>query len=448
MTSNNTMKEDVYNFNNKYTAICSNCAGKKRKVYKIINKSKNTVYELEVKDYYLSKLCNGKNTINTIITTFSRVTGEGIDKDSLVEFFQQLEEEGIIEKVKQKKSAEKTSIIDEKKIYEDMLKESRQETQLKIDDENDIEQPSLMIWIWESRNPQNVLKGASKFSKSIRGFINITQYSLVILFPLAIGTVLNNMDQLEADYTTYVIENIPNLFGLLTVAGIQASLAGLASGIVTQSFNNPPTSISFGLLLGFIPKIVIRFKSEYLTSRQRKIAYLSIIKVRMFVLSIAVYIWQISHDYGTTLPFYTIIFMMTGFIGLLIDSVPLWPSPGYYGFISAIDKQDIIRSTVSIWLMMIKGVSLPKELSSRRINVSIFIGILGIIEGLIVLCILISFLSKGISDIFVKDVFGEGARWLISIGLTLYAGNVVYNFWKAMSSSRGAQLSNDGTTKK
>jgi len=448
MTSSNTMKTDVYRFNNVNKVICANCAGKKSKVYKLINKDKNTVYELDIKDYYLCKLCNGKNTINTIIETFSTVTGDDVDRESLIEFLQELEKEGIIDKIIQIESSKTINIEDEARIYADILKESKRETELKIDDENNIEEPSLMIWIWESRNPQNILRGASEFSKSIRGFINLAQYSLVILFPLAIGTILNNIDQLKADYTTYLIENIPNIFGLLTVAGVQASLAGLASGIVTQSFNNPPTSISFGLLMGFIPQVAIRFKSEYLTSRQRRIAFSSIIKVRMFVLSVAVYIWQTSHTYGTTLPFYTIIFIITGFIGLIIDSFPLWPSPGYYSLISAIDKQDVIRSTISIWLMLIKGVSLPKELSARRINISKVIGIIGLIEGLIIIYILISFLSRGISDVFVKEVFGEGARWLISLGLTLYVANVVYKFWKAMSNAREAKLGSIPTTKK
>ena len=98
--------------------------------------------------------------------------------------------------------------------------------------------------------------------------------------------------------------------------------------------------------------------------------YASALKIRMIILSLSIYIWHASHGYGNNLPFYAIIFIMTGIIGLLVDLLPLWPSPGYYLLITSRKYNDIIKSTISIWLMILKGIELPKEISEKEVVVA------------------------------------------------------------------------------
>ena len=52
---------------------------------------------LQLKDDQVSE--DIKNTLNTIIETFSTVTGDDVDRESLIEFLQELEKESIIEKI-------------------------------------------------------------------------------------------------------------------------------------------------------------------------------------------------------------------------------------------------------------------------------------------------------------------------------------------------------------
>jgi len=134
---------------------------------------------------------------------------------------------------------------------------------------------------------------------------------------------------------------------------------------------------------------------------------------------------------------------MTGVIGLLVDLLPLWPSPGYYLLITSRKYNDIIKSTISIWLMILKGIELPKEISEKEVVVAKLLGIVGLLEIIVTFTIIISFLSRGISDILVKDIFGNGARPIVAIVLWLFACNVINRFWKAMNAAQENRLQND-----
>ena len=71
------------------------------------------------------------------------------------------------------------------------------------------------------------------------------------------------------------------------------------------------------------------------------------------------------------------------------------------------------------------------------------LGIVGLLEVIVTFTIIISFLSRGISDILVKDIFGNGARPIVAIVLWLFACNVINRFWKAMNAAQENRLQND-----
>ena len=441
---NNDIDGEVYLFNEQVKVINAISEGKDTKMYKIIDLEKEIVYELDSKSYFLCRLCDGKTSIDDIARIFKMKTEEEVNKEQLTKFFKNLEKAGIISKAsKQREILKRGKEDNEAYTYEKILEKSKKEEEISILEEDDISVPSFSVWIWQSKNPVNTLKSFNQAGHLITSIYKVMGYSLWIIFPTAILILLNNTDQVKYDYTTYVVNEIPNLFGLLGIAGLQASIANITTGVISQSYRNPPKRIRFGLLFCFIPKIVIEINAEYLTAKQRSIMYASALKMRMIILSISIYLWNASHGYGNNLPFYAIIFIMTGVIGLLVDLLPLWPSPGYYLLISSRKYNDIIKSTISIWLMILKGIELPKEISEKEVVVAKLLGIVGLLEVIVTFTIIISFLSRGISDILVKDIFGNGARPIVAIVLWLFACNVINRFWKAMNAAQENRLQND-----
>ena len=434
----------LYLFNEKVEAIIGDSDKKKKRMYKIINLEKEVVYELDSKSYFLCRLCDGKTSIDEIARIFKLKTEEEVNEKQLIDFFEDVEKAGIIKKVsKQKRILKRRKEEGEAYTYEKIVENSIKEEEISVLDEGNISIPSFSIWVWQSSDPVNTLKLFNRLGNSVTSTFRIIGYSLWLIFPAALLTLLNNTSRLEYDYTTYVVSEIPNLFGLLGIAGLQASLANITTGVISQTYKNPPKSIKLGLLFGFIPKIVIELKAEYLTAKQRSIMYASALKMRMIILSLSIYIWHASHGFGNNLPFYTIIFIMTGIIGLLVDLLPLWPSPGYYLLITSKKYNDIIKSTIRTWLMILKGVELPREITKSEVKIAKILGIIGLLEIVGTLTIIISFLSRGISDILVKDIFGNGARPIVTVMLWLFAGSVINRFWKAMNASQVKRLQHD-----
>ena len=93
--------------------------------------------------------------------------------------------------------------------------------------------------------------------------------------------------------------------------------------------------------------------------------------------------------------------------------------------------------------MILKGIELPKEITKSEVKIAKILGIIGLLEIVGTLTIIISFLSRGISDILVKDIFGNGARPIVTVMLWLFAGSVINRFWKAMNASQVKRLQHD-----
>ena len=210
---NNDIDGEVYLFNEQVEVINAISEGKDTKMYKIIDLEKEIVYELDSKSYFLCRLCDGKTSIDDIARIFKMKTEEEVNKEQLTKFFKNLEKAGIISRAsKQKEILKRGKGDNEAYTYEKILEKSKKEEEISMLEEDDISVPSFSVWIWQSKDPVNTLKSFNQAGHSITSIFKVMGYSLWIIFPTAILILLNNADQVKYDYTTYVVNEIPNLF--------------------------------------------------------------------------------------------------------------------------------------------------------------------------------------------------------------------------------------------
>lgn len=305
--------------------------------------------------------------------------------------------------------------------------------------------PELSIVLWSAKNPNAMLARLAWLLRPYRWWFKLMARSLLVIFPVALFTLARHNVWLWQDIKNYVHGNLPNLTFLLVGFGLQGSIAKLASGTVATTYGSAVKKLGFGLFLGILPGLLLSLNDRGMTRQQKIQVYSSPILVRLFIFSGATFIWYNSYGRGTALTPIVLVIIITGLFGLLLDSIPLWPSDGYSLLITQFRLSNIFSRSYQIWNLVLQKQPLPKALNRQEQLGLQAMGVIGFSSLITVIFIIIYFVSSGLAEDFAASILGNAAHLVLFSVMTAFFVHKLFAVWSIMSTGRNQPLPSNGT---
>jgi len=294
--------------------------------------------------------------------------------------------------------------------------------------------PEFSVWLWSAPKPIAFLARLARLFSPLRGVLKLMAKSLIVIFPVALFTVARHHVWLSNDIKFYINGNFSNLIIVLVASGVQRSLAKLALGAVASTYGNAVQKLGFGLFLGMLPTFLISLNERRMSRQQKIQIHGTSILVRFFLLSLATFIWYSSYGRYTALTPLSVVIMLTGFFGLLLDAIPLWPGDGYYYLIAKLGLSDIFGRSYQIWTMVLQRQPLPRSLNRREQFGLQAMGLIGF-SALVVTAFLSIFLySIGLAQDFASNILGNAAEFVLVGSMSAIFVYKLFGVWSIMSS--------------
>jgi multidrug resistance efflux pump len=294
--------------------------------------------------------------------------------------------------------------------------------------------PEFSVWLWSAPQPIAFLARLARLFAPLRGVLKLLAKSLIVLFPVALFTVARHHVWLSNDIKYYINGNFSNLITVLLATGVQRSLAKLSLGAVASTYGNAVQKLGLGLFLGLIPTFLISLNERRMSRQQRILIHGTSILVRLFLLSLATFIWYSSYGRYTALTSLSIVIMLTGLFGLLLDAIPLWPGDGYYLLIGKLGLSDIFGRSYQVWTMVLQKQPLPRSLSRREQLGLQVMGIIGFSALVVILLLCIFMYSIGLAQDFASNILGNAAEFVLFSSLSAIFVYKLFGVWSIMSS--------------
>jgi putative peptide zinc metalloprotease protein len=403
------------------------------------------LFSLRPDEYFLCLAMDGVATPEAIAVASQEHFQRPVSAQAVLAFSKQMHRLGLLEHcpVEQGESppalaheaAEKpTDSLPSTKDTLRTLNQSLVGTRLKSQPRSAPQTPEFSVWLWSAPQPIALLARLARLFAPLRGVLKLMAISLIVLFPVALFTVARHHVWLSNDLKYYINGNFTNLIIVLVASGVQRSLAKLALGAVASTYGNAVQKLGFGLFLGMLPTFLISL-NERRFSRQQKIQiHGTSILVRLFLLSVAVFVWHSSYGRYTSLTPLSIVFMLTGFFGLLLDAIPLWPGDGYYFLIAKLGLSDIFGRSYQIWTMVLQKQPLPRSLNRREQFGLQAMGLIGLSALVATVFLSIFLYSIGLAQDFASNILGNAAEFVLIGSMSAIFIYKLIGVWSIMRS--------------
>lgn len=415
------------------------------------------LFKLEAEEYFLCIAMDGIASSEVIIACFEDYFHHSISIDAFLAFTEQICKLGLLEDFQESipvfvpasgatptEATKQTSRAPSTRPPIDRISSIRSHTNnIRATDQKDSiarrqdaqKKPELSIWLWTAKNPNALLRRFARLLSPLLGGIKLVGISLIIIFPVAFFTMARHLPWLMHDLRSFVLGHIPNLVIILLGQGVQASLAKLGSGIVASSHGNFVKKMGFGIFLGILPRPLLALSSRRMSRQQQIEVYGSSLAIRIFLFSLATFIWYGSHGRTNAMTPLALVIMMHTLFGLLLDGIPLWPSDGYYLLIAQFGISDIFRRSFQIWTMVLQGQPFPRSLSNKERLGLQAMGAIGTIAMISIILFLIYFVSSGLAQDFATSILGNAANFILFSGMAIIFAYKLLEIWSTMKGS-------------
>lgn len=293
--------------------------------------------------------------------------------------------------------------------------------------------PEFSIWLWSAPQPNAFLARFARLLTPLRGVLKLMAKSLIVLFPVALFTVARHHVWLSNDLRYYITGNFSNLVIVLVASGLQRSSAKLASGAVASTYGNAVQKLGLGLFLGMLPTFLMSLDDRRMSRHQKILVHGTAIYVRLFILTCTAFVWYSSHGRYTALTPLSIVIMLTGFFGLLLDGIPLWPGSGYYFLIARLGLSDVFNRSYQIWTLVLQKQPLPRSLSRREQLGLQAMGVIGFSMLVAVIFLSIYLYSIGLAQDFATSILGNSAEFVLVGGMSAIFVYKLLGVWSIMN---------------
>lgn len=403
------------------------------------------LFSLRPDDYFLCLAMDGVATPEAIAVAFQERFQRPVSAQAVLEFSKQMHRLGLLEPCLMgqgesppalaHEAAEKPT--DSLPSPTDTLPTFSQPllgTRLKSQPRSAPQTPEFSVWLWSAPQPIALLARLARLLAPLRGVLKLMAKSLFVLLPVALFTVARHHVWLSNDLEYYINGNFTSLIIVLVASGVQSSLAKLALGAVASTYGNAVQKLGFGLFLGVLPTFLISLNKRRLSRQQKIQIHGTSILVRLYLLSVAAFIWYSSHGRYTALTPLSIVFMLTGFLGLMLDAIPLWPGDGYYFLIAKLGLSDIFGRSYQIWTMVLQKKPLPRSLNRREQFGLQAMGLVGLSAFVAIIFLTIFLYSIGLARDFASNILGNAAEFVLVGSMSAILVYKLIGVWSIMSS--------------
>ena len=409
--------------------------------YFIVNPPLLTSFQVQAPDLFLCTLFDGTRSLSEIVELFSLITTTELDEIEFIAFINKLICFGYL-LPSPNRTNDYSALALHKSCYTRLVSTPvLSDTRLTTPDFESITDTHFILWIWSSHDPSSFLQPYVSCLDKAKWLILLIALLSIPCTLLTIGIISHNIPELNADYTYHINSAIPNLFLLLILSGFHSSAARFCAAILAHYYGNTPTTVRFGLLLGFTPRLFVSCKFKYFSPIQLRNFSLASLLARIYILFIAAILWQLTYAFGTNLSYYCYLTLLTGLIGLFTDIVPFWPSPGYYLIVTSFSCYDFYYKTFALFSLLLKRLKSPREITQSTKLFHFILGSLIFLSLSLIYILQIYFLSFALSDLFLSHILGEGAVLILILLFSLYTVFALFNVFKKLIRSSNHAIS-------
>lgn len=216
---------------------------------------------------------------------------------------------------------------------------------------------------WRIGDPSGIYEFLHRYLGWIRHFLWLLVPAVAVSFLVMFHRSAEFEADLQrfSDLTTLIPSLLLGLFFGNLIARLTEGTTGHAQGADLHDFG---IRLAFGLIPRFY---LVRAPIKKLSRNAQLWTFASPLLARLTVFSIGTLIWAFTRSSGTWFSGLALLIGQVGLGSFLFTVNPLWPSDGYRWLSTYFNEPNLLKKSMKLLEMRIKGKNLPRELSTPEI---------------------------------------------------------------------------------